>query len=85
MGLPVEALIAKAEQTHRLTAEELVVLLKDPGAAAPLYEAADRVREKYVGPQVELRGLIEFSNICRQNCLYCWLRRDNREVPRYRL
>lgn len=85
MGLPVETLIAKAEQTHRLTADELVVLLTDPGAAAPLYEAADRVREKYVGSQVELRGLIEFSNICRQNCLYCGLRRDNREVPRYRL
>ena len=85
MGSTSETLIEKAEGTHRLTADELVVLLTDPAAAEPLYEAADRVREKYVGPQVELRGLIEFSNICRQNCLYCGLRRDNRQVPRYRL
>ncbi len=85
MGLFAEKLIAQAEQTHRLTADELVSLLTDPEAAIPLYEAADRVREKFVGPQVELRGLIEFSNICKQNCLYCGLRRDNRQVPRYRL
>ncbi len=81
----IEKMIATAEQTHQLTENELVVLLTDPDAAEPLYAAADRVREKYVGGQVELRGLIEFSNICRQNCLYCGLRRDNREVPRYRL
>ena len=85
MGSKFEHLIASAEKTHRLSADELVLLLTDPDAAAPLYEAADRVREKYVGSQVELRGLIEFSNICKQNCLYCGLRRDNREVPRYRL
>lgn len=81
----IEKMIATAEQTHQLTEDELVLLLTDPDAAEPLYAAADRVREKYVGCQVELRGLIEFSNICRQNCLYCGLRRDNREVPRYRL
>lgn len=85
MGSIIEELIARAEQTHRLSRDELVLLLTDPGAAEPLYEAADRVREKYVGPQVELRGLIEFSNICKQNCLYCGLRRENREIPRYRL
>ena len=80
-----EELLANAERTHCLTESELVHLLTEPEAAGPLYAAADRVRRKYVGDQVELRGLIEFSNICRQNCLYCGLRRDNREVPRYRL
>lgn len=85
MSMTVEELIAKAEQTQQLTEDELVLLLTDPAAADPLYEAANRVREQYVGPQVELRGLIEFSNICKQNCLYCGLRRDNRQVPRYRL
>jgi biotin synthase len=81
----VEELVAKAEQTHRLAEAELVLLLSDPVAARPLFDAADRVREKYVGPQVELRGLIEFSNICKQNCLYCGLRLDNLQVQRYRL
>ncbi|MBP2665803.1 MAG: [FeFe] hydrogenase maturase subunit HydE [Firmicutes bacterium] len=85
MNSRIEELLSKAEREHRLSAEELVVLLTEPDAAAPLYAAADRVREKYVGPQVELRGLIEFSNICKQNCLYCGLRRDNQQVPRYRL
>ena len=85
MNSLIEELLSKAEREHRLSAEELVVLLTEPDAAAPLYAAADRVREKYVGPQVELRGLIEFSNICKQNCLYCGLRRDNQQVPRYRL
>ena len=81
----IEDILANAERTHRLTEAELVRLLTDPEAAGHLYATADRVRKNYVGDQVELRGLIEFSNICKQNCLYCGLRRDNREVPRYRL
>jgi biotin synthase len=81
----MDKILAKAEQTHLLAEAELVRLLTDPAAAGPLYEAADRVRHKYVGDQVELRGLIEFSNICKQNCCYCGLRRDNRQIPRYRL
>lgn len=85
MNSPIAETIAKAEREHRLTREELVELLTAPEAATPLYEAADRVRQKYVGDQIELRGLIEFSNICKQNCLYCGLRRDNRKVARYRL
>ncbi len=85
MAPTIEELIKKAESTHSLTEAELVILLSEPAAAEPLFDAADRVREKYMGPQVELRGLIEFSNICRQNCLYCGLRRDNRQVERYRL
>ena len=84
MSKAVAALIDQAEHTHQLTASELLVLLSDPTAEL-LFAAADRVRERYIGPQVELRGLIEFSNICKQNCLYCGLRRDNREVERYRL
>ncbi len=84
MSKEVAALIDQAEQTHQLTASELLALLSDP-AAELLFAAADRVRERYIGSQVELRGLIEFSNICKQNCLYCGLRRDNREVERYRL
>ena len=43
------------------------------------------MRHDYVGDGVHLRGLIEFSNICRQNCMYCGLRRDNPQTERYRL
>ena len=79
------ALIRKAEMTHELTKEEIVKLLESSEYNKEIYEAADRVREKYVGNEVHLRGLIEFSNICKRNCLYCGLRASNKDVKRYRL
>ncbi|MCX7904793.1 MAG: [FeFe] hydrogenase H-cluster radical SAM maturase HydE [Caloramator sp.] len=78
-------IIKKAEETHNLNKDELVLLLKEDKFDKEIFEAADRVRKKYVGDEVHLRGLIEFSNICKQNCLYCGLRRDNKNVERYRL
>ena len=80
-----KSLIGKAERTHHLTESELVRLLGDEACTEPLSEAADRVRQAYVGDGVHLRGLIEFSNICRQDCMYCGLRRDNPKTERYRL
>ncbi len=76
-------LIKKAEETHKLEKEEIVRLLANDDEE--LFEAADRVRKKYVGDEVHLRGLIEFSSYCKQNCLYCGLRRDNKKAVRYRL
>ncbi|HWR43917.1 [FeFe] hydrogenase H-cluster radical SAM maturase HydE [Sporomusa sp.] len=81
----IQALIQKAETTHELAKSEIVALLTDNQYAEEFFAAADRVRRKYVGDEVHLRGLIEFSNICKQNCLYCGLRRDNKKVDRYRL
>ena len=77
------AIIDKAEMTHSLTKEEIVVLLTSHEYDQQLFVAADRVRSKYVGDEVHLRGLIEFSNICQQNCFYCGLRKDNANVKRY--
>ena len=79
------ALIRKAEETHRLSEAELTQLLGSDAAEEALAAAADRVRHRYVGDGVHLRGLIEFSSICRQNCMYCGLRRDNKKAERYRL
>ena len=53
--------------------------------AEELYRQADQVRHDAVGDEVHLRGLIEFSNICRNDCLYCGLRRSNKTVKRYRI
>lgn len=53
--------------------------------ADELYRRADEVRREAVGDDVHLRGLIEFSNICRNDCLYCGIRRGNRQVQRYRM
>ena len=78
-------LIARAEAGEALERDALVALLRDPSADAALLAAADRVRARCVGEAVHLRGLIEFTNRCAQNCLYCGLRRDNGAVERYRL
>ena len=81
----MKKLIKKAEHSHHLEKDEIAALLHDEEINEYLFDAADRVRKKYVGDEVHLRGLIEFSNICRQNCLYCGLRRDNQNINRYRL
>ena len=78
-------LINKAENTNDLTKEEIVEILKSSYHDEELFKAADRVRKKFVGDEVHLRGLIEFSNICKRNCLYCGLRASNKNVDRYRL
>lgn len=79
-------LLEKAKETHELTKDEIVELLKYPfEVGSSLFETANSVRKKYVGDEVHLRGLIEFSNYCKQNCLYCGFRRDNKKATRYRL
>ncbi len=50
-----------------------------------LFKEADRVRKKFCADKVFIRGLIEFSNHCCRNCLYCGLRGGNRALERYRL
>ena len=50
-----------------------------------LFNEADRIRRAVFGDEIYLRGIIEFTNYCRQNCYYCGLRRSNRAVQRYRL
>ena len=81
----MQRLIEKAENDHSLEKDEITALLKDGDSTQELLKAADRVRAKFVGPDVHLRALIEFSNFCRQNCCYCGIRRDNRQAQRYRM
>ena len=77
--------LEKAIKTHSLEKEEIVFLLGNQSQEQDLFAAADRVRKQFVGDEVHLRGLIEFSNICKNNCLYCGIRRDNKQAQRYRL
>lgn len=78
-------LIAKAAVSHNLARSELITLLSDNGCNETLFAAADNTRRCYVGDGVHLRALIEFSNICRNNCFYCGLRRSNQNISRYRM
>jgi biotin synthase len=58
---------------------------EDPEVHDFLLEKADRRRLENRGRAVYFRGLIEYSNICSQNCYYCGLRRDNGLIKRYHL
>ena len=50
-----------------------------------IFDFADRVRREFVGDGILLRGIIEFSNYCRNSCLYCGLNKTNKSLKRYRL
>ena len=70
-----------------LPEEQLKELLSDwsPEEEEYLYEQARQVREAVYGKDVYLRGLIEFTNYCRNDCYYCGIRRSNGNAERYRL
>ena len=57
----------------------------DPARLAGLWQEADQTRQRFVGGQVHLRGLIELSNYCVRLCAYCGLRAENRSLHRYRM
>ncbi|MEN3186054.1 MAG: [FeFe] hydrogenase H-cluster radical SAM maturase HydE [Atribacterota bacterium] len=80
-------LLNKLDQRENLEIPEITHLLAcdDQKVIEHLFSLADQKRQHYVGNEVHLRGLIEFSNICRKNCLYCGLRRDNRRLQRYHM
>jgi 2-iminoacetate synthase len=63
----------------------LRMLKADGQGLKRLYRAADLTRRRHMGEAVYLRGIVEFSNICRNNCLYCGIRAGNDRVRRYRL
>lgn len=78
--------LAAAVRGESLSVEQVVCLLQSSEDQLPaLLRAADQVRRQQVGDAIWLRGLIEFSNVCREHCLYCGLRATNSLVERYRM
>ena len=67
------------------TEEELKHLIEDETANEALATEADAVRRQVYGDTVFVRGLIEFTNYCRNNCYYCGIRKGNAQAERYRL
>lgn len=70
---------------HNVLSPYEVLRSDDPEVLNNLLLTAETIRFQNVGSSVYLRGLIEFSNFCRCNCLYCGLRKDNRDLSRYHL
>lgn len=64
---------------------ERLIACYSPENAAILGEEACKIREEVYGRSVYIRGLIEISNICKNDCYYCGIRKSNRECERYRL
>jgi len=78
--------LERAAKFLELTREDLVALLSaDDEESIALFHLADKTRARFVGDEIHLRGIIEFSNHCDRNCFYCGLRKDNLEVARYRM
>ena len=80
-------LTGKLISEHRLSAEEYEALIEghDSDAAQLLAAEAVKIRKAIYGNTVFSRGLIEISNICKNDCLYCGIRRSNTDCVRYRL
>ena len=80
--------VDKLIQRQKLTKEEFIEILKqqdDPDIRELLKEEAVRLRKHYYGTKVFTRGLIEFTNHCKNDCYYCGIRRSNKNAKRFRL
>lgn len=73
-------------QKDDFSKEEIVALLGSSGDDRTLlFKKSAEVKERYIGKKVWFRGLIEFSNVCGKDCLYCGIRKGNTNVVRYNL
>ena len=81
----MKKIVDKLSRTGQLSDSELFELLSSSAEDEGLFSEADKVRRRVYGDEVYLRGLIEFTNYCKNNCYYCGIRRDNRKAVRYRL
>lgn len=81
-----QELLNRLRAGETLLPVELATLLRAQGKASDLiYTAADVMRVEHFGNVVHLRGIIEFSNVCKNHCWYCGIRYDNSNVERYRM
>lgn len=83
----VKQLIDRLEETRDLSRNEWIRLIRDRTAddADYLFERAQKVRIRHYGRDVYIRGLIEFTNYCKNDCFYCGIRKSNKNAERYRL
>ena len=83
----MKRLIDKLKKTHHLEQGEWISLIdsRTPLLAEYLFSQARQVREQHYGKKVFIRGLLEFTNYCKNDCFYCGIRRSNSNASRYRL
>lgn len=72
-------------ETKNAPDEALALLIDDTENRETLFEYSQKRRKEYYGTNVYIRGLIEFTNYCKNNCYYCGIRAGNANLNRYRL
>ncbi|MBQ8823703.1 MAG: [Ruminococcus sp.] len=79
-------IIEKLKYNKNLSDSDLLFLIENNEYDDNLlFQVADSVRKKVYGKDVYIRGLIEFTNYCKNNCYYCGIRNGNKNAIRYRL
>jgi len=83
----IEDILNKVYQEPQGSFEEIRRLLglEDEEQISHLFSFADRVRKDYLGEGILLRGIVEFSNYCGNDCFYCGLNKQNAGIKRYRM
>jgi biotin synthase len=82
MSLHIKNILSQQEFTR----EDILALLHSEGEdRTMLFKRSAEIKEQYIGNKVWFRGLIEFSNICGKDCLYCGIRKGNKNLERYNL
>ena len=77
MGLTINEIL----ESEIFTRENIVSLLESEGEDRTLlFKKSAEIKKKYIGNKVWFRGLIEFSNICGKDCLYCGIRKGNKNL-----
>ncbi len=79
------ASIKKLLSGENLPEKELKSIITSDSYNSELFSIADHIRRLNYGTDVYIRGLIEFTNYCKNNCYYCGIRRGNECAERYRL
>ena len=87
MNEEIKSTINKVKQSRNISLEQFKLLLEtnDDESIRFMREEAVKVCQKTYGNQVFIRGLIEFTNFCKNDCYYCGIRRSNSHADRYRL
>ncbi len=84
--IKMKSFIKDILESESYSKEEIISLLNSRGEDRTLlFRKSAEIKEKYIGRKVWFRGLIEFSNICGKDCLYCGIRKGNKNLHRYNL
>ena len=82
MGVTIKEIL----EQDNFSKDNIISLLESQGEDRTLlFKKSAEKKEKYIGNKVWFRGLIEFSNICSKDCLYCGIRKGNKNQTRYNL